>query len=306
MKKPESNVFRQSYGFLRRSRVLLYPQYNELRKQWMRRLWRFNKAVWSHFWRDDCLNVASALTFTSLLALVPFFSLSFGILAALPWFDQIILPLQDFIFEHFVPTTGEVIQTHITAFIDQAKRLSMFEIVFFSTFALMTLYTIEMTFNQIWRVSNHRNSIWAFILYWGVLIFSPIILGSSFLLSSYLFSLSWLQKLASEYVLTTNGIIYILPFLLTWISLSLLYIIVPNCRVRVLHGLIGAFVATLFIELAKKMFIYYFTYFHTYELLYGAFAAIPIFFIWLYWLWVIILFGAVIVYLLDNKPYKRF
>ncbi|WP_133131001.1 YihY family inner membrane protein [Legionella yabuuchiae] len=256
--------------------------------------------VVNHFIEDDCTYRASALTFTSLLAVVPLMSVSFSILSMFPVFDNLREPIQDFIFENFVPATGKAIQEYLLIFTKQVSKLSMIGVVFLIISALLVMYTIERSMNKIWRVSSARRGSSAFLLYWGILSLGPFLLGLSVAASSYIFSMPFTRQYHAPIVL-----IVLLPSILSLIGFTFLYVVVPNCRVQVMHGFSGALVATLLFESAKKGFAYYLSQYNTYELLYGAFAIIPIFFVWVYWVWLITLIGAEISYALAVNYERR-
>jgi len=242
--------------------------------------------------RNDGLYRASALTFTTLLAIVPLMSVSITILAAFPVFEKAAQPVQNFVFENFVPNTGKVVQTYLETFAQQASQLSLSGLLFLIVTAILMMNTIETAFNKIWRVPERRNGVSAFLLYWGVLSLAPLLMGASFAISSYFVSAKLFSGTVAAMGLSKTHMLDWTPFLLSFVTFTLLYVIVPFCRVRWWHGAIGAFVAACLLEAAKMGFGYYFKRFDTYEMVYGAFATIPIFFLWIYWVWVIVLLGG--------------
>ena len=252
-----------------------------------------------HFIDDDCPYRASALTFTSMLAIVPLITVGFAILSTFPVFQNLAGPLQDFIFANFVPNTGKIIQDFLHSLATQAAKMSAMGVLFLFTIALLVMYTIESSMNKIWRVHSSRHGLSAFLLYWAIVSLAPILLGMSIAISSYWLSLPFI---ADHTVPTQLGY---LPFLLSLAGFTFLYVVVPNCRVRFLHGLYGGIVAALLFESAKLGFAYYLTHFNFYQLLYGAFSTVPIFFIWIYWVWIITLLGAEISYALSAHHQRR-
>ena len=261
---------------------------------------RFLLFVIDHFIDDDCPYRASALAFTTLLAIVPLMSVGFAVLSSFPVFQNLADPVQNFIFDNFVPATGKVIQNYLQLFALQVSKLSIFGVSVLFITALLVMYTIERSMNKIWRVSSPRQGVSAFLLYWAILSLSPILLGLSLAASSYFFSMPFVQGYEAPYL-----ILSVVPYLLSFIGFTFLYVVVPNCPVRIIHGIYGAFIATLLFESAKKAFAYYLTQYNTYQLLYGAFATIPIFFLWIYWVWLITLIGAEISYALSVHHQRR-
>ncbi len=260
---------------------------------------RFIQFVYQHFFEDDCTYIASALAFTSLLAVVPLMSVGLSILSSFPMIQNLSVPIQDFIFENFVPATGKVVQGYLQQFSAQVSHLSSIGIIFLFVTAILLMVTIERGMNKIWRVKRSREGVAAFLLYWAILSLAPILLGLSMAATSYVFSMPMIREHHTPAVLLRYA-----PFFLSLFAYTFLFVVVPNCRVKIRYGFWGAlFSATLF-ELAKFGFAYYLTRYNTYQLLYGAFATIPIFFVWVYWVWIITLLGAEISYAL-SVYYKR-
>lgn len=258
--------------------------------------------VFQNFIKDDCTYFASALTFTSLLAVVPLMSVSFALLSSFPVFSDMSGPIQDFIFENFVPATGKIIQQYLIGFTKQVSNLSIWGVAFLFVTSVLLMFTIEQALNKIWKVRVQRQGTAAFLLYWTILSLTPILMGLSIAASSYLISL---PLLTNDTHINTSALLRYAPFMLSFVSFTFLYMVVPNCKVRFMHAIVGALVAVFFFEIAKLTFTWYLTRYHTYELLYGAFAIVPIFFLWVYWAWFIVLLGAEIAYALSAHHQRR-
>ena len=138
------------------------------------------------------------------------------------------------------------------------------------------------------------------MLYWAVLTLGPPCRGVSLGFSSYLISLSTVTD-ATASIGGQEMLLALSSFMLEVVALTLLYVAVPNCQIKYRWGIIGGIVVATIFELTKKLFSIYITNFTSYEVLYGAMATIPIVLLWIYLTWVIILFGAVLVYALSNK-----
>lgn len=269
-------------------------------KNQFRKLGIFIRFVAVNFVNDDCTYRASALTFASLLAVVPLMSVGLAIFSSFPVFQELAQPLQDFIFQNFVPATGKAIQGHLQLFAAQVSKLSIWGVGFLFVTALLVMYTIESAMNKIWHVNSPRHGVTAFLLYWAILSLAPIFLGLSLAASSYLISVPiFRDNQAPSLLLNTT------PYLLSLTGFTFLYLVVPNHPVKFLHGLIGGLFATVLFESAKLAFAYYLTQYDTYQLLYGAFATVPIFFVWVYWVWIITLLGAEICYALSVDHRRR-
>ena len=198
-----------------------------------------------------------------------------------------------------MPTTGKIIQNYLQVFADQVSKLSVIGVFFLFTVALLVMYTIESAMNKIWKVSSSRHGIPAFLLYWAIVSLAPFLLGISLAFSSYFLSIPLIANHDTPLLLSY------LPFLFSLLGFTFLYVIVPNCPVRLLHGFYGGLVAALLFESAKLAFGYYLSHYNTYQLLYGAFATVPIFFAWIYWVWIITLLGAEISYAFSVHHQRR-
>ena len=260
----------------------------------------FIRFVLKHFIQDDCPYIASALAFTSLLGLVPLMAVSLAAFSTFSALQEFSEPIQNFIFANFVPTTGKIIQTYLQQFTSQVSKLSVWGILFLTITALLMLFTIERAMNKIWRVTSSRHGIASFLLYWAILSLAPILIGLSLAISSYLFSITLLFE---DYTFTL--LLQYAPFFLSLAGFVFLYTIVPNCPVKIRHAFWGGLVASVLFEMAKYAFAYYLLYYNTYALLYGAFAIVPVFFIWIYWMWIITLLGAEIGYALSVRHKRR-
>lgn len=283
----------------RKSRVLARQTFHRARL--------FSVLLIKRFRDDRCLATATGLSYTSLLSLVPLIAVVFSIVSLFPAFESAVDQMQEFIFQNFVPASGELVQEHVDSFVTQATRLTGIGIVFLVLTALILMNAIDNAINHIWRVAGRRSAIVKFAVYWAVLTLGPMLIAVSILMTSYLASLpQYFGADGQAGVGFGDVLIRFLPFLATMLALSLLYVVVPNCRVPVSYGLIGAGVAALLFEIAKHGFTFYVANVPTYATVYGALAIIPLFLVWVYVSWVIVLFGAQLVYCLMIFRVRRF
>jgi membrane protein len=270
-------------------------------------LYGFSRFVWQHLQVIQWQQSAAALTYTSLFALVPIMTVSYVVLSFMPQLEPVQGQIEQFIFAHFLPDTGNQVKVYLYQFSTQAKTLTVPGIIMLIVTALMMLKTIENTFNTIWDVKKGRHGVDSFLLYWAVLSLGPVLAGAGLMFSTYLFSLSFLSDVR-ELVIMQPIILqlaHVMPLLLTTASLCLIYSTVPNCPVSLKHAFVGALVAALCFELTRKLFALGVKY-SSYTLIYGAFAAVPMFLLWLYVCWAIMLFGAVLVRSLGlYRPHKK-
>ena len=243
------------------------------------------------FMGDGIPQLAASLSYNSLLALVPFLAIGFAILTAFPIFDAIQEDLQAMVFDSFVPHAGETVQAQVAKFAENARRASGIGVLALAVTALMLLANIETAMNRVWRAAETRSMMQRFLSYWAIVTLGPLLLGASMSLSGYVFALTQVEGVS---VVTQPflRLAVFLPILFSALGLSLIYVVVPNRLVRWRYALPGALVAALLFEGTKRLFALYLKAFPTYEAIYGALAAIPIFLVWMYVAWLIVLMGA--------------
>ncbi len=197
--------------------------------------------------------------------------------------------IQSLMFDYFVPSTGETVKSYINEFVGKAKGLSGVGFAMLIVTALLMMRTIDSSFNKIWRVKSDKSLVRTLLVYWAVLTLGPILLGSSLLLTSYLKSL----PLVSDVVNDNSRLLTVwLPFFMAGIAFSVMYYVIPNRKIPFYHALIAGAITAIFFELAKFCFAVFVASFSTYQLIFGALAAVPLFLIWIYLSWGIVLLGA--------------
>ena len=252
---------------------------------------------------DRTRQSASALTFVSLFALVPMLTVSYAILSLVPAFAALDQQIQDFLFRHFVPSTGAEVQQYLRGFAEQARRLTTVGTVILVLSAYVMLKTLETQFNHIWRVREHRHGLANFLIYWSVLSLGPLLLGAGLLVSTYLFSLSVFSD-APQTLRVKSWALEALPQLSTFATFTLMYRVVPNCHVPLRHAALGGALAALVFEAGKSLFGWIVGQ-GSYTLIYGTFAALPLFLMWIHLSWQILLGGAEFVYALSTYRSRR-
>lgn len=251
-----------------------------------------------HFYKTNCFSRAASLAYTTLLSLVPLFAVAFYVLTVIPPFKTLNIIIQNFILSNFVADSAQIVQQYFQQFVAQTWDLSIVSFSFLLISAVLLVFTMEKHFNAIWEVKQHRNGFWAFFLYIGIIAIVPLLIGTGIIATSTLTSLPFLSNILAQH----NFILY-LPYLATFIALAFLYLLLPNCKVPYSAAFIATLSATFLFELAKQGFTIYIIKLANYKIIYGALAVIPIFLIWLYISWVIILFGVVTSYVISN--YKK-
>ncbi|WP_374347428.1 YihY family inner membrane protein [Chitinimonas sp.] len=236
--------------------------------------------------RDDrCLEAAGSLTFTTLVALIPFLTITLMVVSAFPMFQEFSGHFKAFLLSNLVPdAAGKVISVYMRQFTDNADRLTAVGMLSLGVTALAMMATIDRTFNRIWRVKRQRNWLTKTMTYWAVLTLGPVLMGISLSLTG------WIADRGPMLATLVNSGSAILALA----GLHLLYRAVPNCPVPPRHALAAAAAATFALWLMKNLFGWYVKKFASFKLIYGAFASFPIFLLWLYLVWTIVLGGAVI------------
>ncbi len=260
---------------------------------WLRKGRMFLAYGWRRFVEDRCPSVAAALSYTSLLALVPLAAIVFAVLAAVPLFDGARESINGFVFDNFVPHTGEQIAATFDGFVDNAGELKALGIAGLVIPAFMLLATIEATFNRIFRVVRHRRLPSRLVVYFVVLTLGPVALGVSVSLATNVAAAaSWAGF---------DGLSG-LPWRLDWLgpallivaAFSVLYTVVPNREIAWRDAIAGGLCAGLLFSGLRWALGLYLENFPIYQTIYGALSAVPVFLIWMYLSWAAVLIGAVI------------
>lgn len=245
------------------------------------------------FAEDNGLQIASSLTFTTLLSLVPIVTVVLTLLSAFAVFKGLAGVIQQWVFENMLPESVAAIEKYADQFVENAANLTVIGLAFLAVTSVMLLLTIDDAFNRIWRVRRARPMLQRVLIYGALIAVAPPLIGASLSLTSWLMSASagWTQGVpyADEVLIKLSAIG------MTSLALALLYFAMPHRPVRIADALAGGILAGVVFELTKQGFGLYITRFPTYALVYGAFAALPVFLLWLYVSWLVVLLGAVVV-----------
>lgn len=246
---------------------------------------RVSIRAFEEFFNDNCLLRASALTYASLLALVPITAIFFFILTKLEAFSTIREGVENLLFRNLIPARSDVIQEYLTQYTQNVMVLGVFGLVALFLTAIFLFNSVEHTINDIWQAKQRRPFLSKFVRFWTVLTFVPGLMGFSFYIAA---NLHVTDRDIFEYEFLT--------YLLNWIAFWFAYQFIPYTRVRVWAAVTGGVVGGTLWELAKGGFNWYITNMTAFDQIYGPLAAVPVFLLWLYLTWVIILFGAEVAY----------
>jgi len=254
---------------------------------------RFLLHVAERFRDDRCLQLAASLTFTTLLAVVPLVTITLTVISAFPVFSGFVIHVDEFLAANLFPAEfAAAIAKYIDQFTANASRLRAIGLAILAVTAFLLIFTIDRAFNAIWRVKRQRPLLQRIVMYWAILTLGPLLIGASLTMTTYVVSISMgVIKGVPE---VGEAILRAVPFLFGTAAFTLLYFLVPYRRVAVRHALLGGAVAGVLFELMKRGFALYITHFPTYKLVYGAFASIPVFLLWIYLSWVVTALGAIV------------
>jgi len=251
-----------------------------------RETWEFIKFLSDHFIEDSCQTTAAALTYQTLFAVVPALTVMYTVLSAFDSFGNMGRIVEDFIFANVVPENVAVVQDYLRSFSEQAQNLSIVSLVFLVATASLMLFTVERTFNEIWRIKEPRHGFPRLMMYWAVLTLSPVLFVLGIGVTTYVISLPLISDVAES-----PAFLNFLPLVLSSMMLTLIYIAVPNTRVPLRHAVIGGVLVSMVFETAKVSFGYVMTR-SEFQVIYGTFAVVPLFLLWIYISWTLVLMGA--------------
>ncbi|WP_197089165.1 YihY family inner membrane protein [Puniceibacterium sp. IMCC21224] len=251
------------------------------------------------FFAERMNNAAASLTYSTLLALVPLLVIAFAILSSFRAFDAVKERMQAVFFNAVVPEAGAAISDYLSNFTQNASNLTTIGVVALAVAAVLLLSTVEDTLNRVWHVERPRPILVRFLIFWAILTLGPLLIGASFTLSSDLMKFANTSDLLTlgiqaEVVKSGSWILESLAgFAINIVGFTALFVLVPARRVRIRHALIGAIFAAVSFGILGWGFNRFLTSGSSYETIYGAVAAVPVFLVWIYTSWMVIILGAV-------------
>jgi len=255
-------------------------------------------------WSEDrCPQVAGSLTFTTLLAIVPLFTIVVTMLSAAPFFAAVMVQIKVFLLLNLVPEiAGRIITVYMTQFAASAANLTAVSLAALFAMALATLFTFDHGLNAIWRV-HRRRPFWRSVAgYSALLVLGPTLMGLSLSITTWLVTFS-----LDQVDLSTRAqafLLRIVPVSVSAMAFFLIYRFFPNRPVPARHALAGGVLAAIVFEVMKSLFAIWVQLVPTFRLVYGAFASIPVFLLWLYLAWLVVLFGAEFTAALGRWPQR--
>ncbi|MEF9958013.1 MAG: YihY family inner membrane protein [Acinetobacter sp.] len=265
--------------------------------------------IFRRFEADRCREQAGSLTYTTLFAVVPMLTVFLVIISSIKALEPARQQLQQLIYSNFLPKSTIAFDKALDAFTDKSSNLTVIGVIFLFVTTVLMLTSIETVFNRIWRVKETRTGLVGFMRYWTIISLGPILLGSAFVISSTVASMNILSNNFAGYQVDGAFLLWMISFSLTIVGFFILYWTIPNRVVPIFSAAIAACFSASIFEILKRLFSWVMSNFTSYEIVYGAFAAVPIFLLWIYLSWNIILLGVEISYALtafhSDKEQKR-
>jgi membrane protein len=265
------------------------------------KLGNFVRYLIKRFIDDRCFETAGSLSYTSILAVVPFAAVVFAVFTAFPVFDQWSSKLTDFVFANFVPDVANNLENALLGFANSARTLPTSGVLALLISVALTMWSVENAFNRIWRVPAPKPKLLRFMIYWGMLTLGSLLVVSLLALNSIL---SVYFNVADYTPPVLYGVgLALMPLLLELIGFTFAYWLIPHRDVPFRFALAGGACATLMFEALKWLFTIYLESV-SYEQIYGAMAVVPISLVWLYLVWVVILLCASVTATLSSFKYR--
>lgn len=250
----------------------------------------FGRFLARRFLDDRLFQAAAALAYTTVFALVPLAMVVFGVLSAFPAFKSWSKQLTSYVFSNFVPSAASSAQAYLDRFLGNTDKLTAVGAIVLVISLLITLNSVETTFNRIWRVASLRPRFTRFLVYWTVLTLGALVAAASLAVSAKFYALPVFAttqgKLLESFSLT------IAPVLIEFAAITAIYRVVPHHTIKIRYAVAGALLATLLLELIKWALGLYLGSFNSYQKIYGTVAVAPILMLWIYVGWIAILLGA--------------
>lgn len=258
------------------------------------------KHAFIRFKSNNGFDSAAVLSFSTLFAVVPMLTLMFSVFSLSPYFVDLQHFLEEFLFDELLPKNYELVSLYIHQFIENAAKLKGASMLFLFPAAIFLFYEVDDRINSIWNTKKTRHFGIDLLIYLFVLVAGPLLLAGSLFVSSYLGA----SKL---FVFVPMGGIFIpsLPIILSAVGLSLLYYFIPSKKLSFKNALKSGLIVALLLEVSKSILLIYFSYFPVYEKIYGTLSTLLLFMLWVYFMWVLVLFGASASVCLHNQSQQQ-
>lgn len=261
---------------------------------------QFLLLVRRRFLERRVLQTAGSLTYTTLLSLVPMVTVVLGAMRQLKPFSQFGDDMRAFLLQNLLPErAGKMIATYALQFSQKASSLTFVGTMFLVLTAVMLFQTIDHALNGIWNVRRPRVWYVRIPVYWLALTLGPLIFAASVAATSELLTVS--RDLVDEHSLWLGTLMdRTMTTLLLSALFGFMFHAIPNRRLNVWHSVVGGLVAGIGVVVSHRLFGFYLSKLPSFTLIYGTFSVLPIFLIWVYLSWLMVLLGATIAAVLPD------
>ncbi|CAN8139445.1 membrane protein [uncultured Thiomicrorhabdus sp.] len=262
--------------------------------------WRFWLRSAVRFQQQKGTDAVAILAYTSLVGIVPMLGFMLALFSVSSYFEEFEQLVMEQVIANLMPSSQPVIQDYLFIFSEKATSLKWPGLVVMLITTLMLLWKVDQKLNELWPEVRKRRWWVSLLHYLGISLFGPILLGLSLVISTTILTLPLISDTTPFIEKLLFGL-KIIPVMLSWLGFTLLFKFVPACYVSMRAAAIGGFLAMAQMELLKVGFAAYVKLFPTYDLIYGAFAAVPLFLLWLYLTWFIVIWNGAVVATLSEQ-----
>ena len=242
---------------------------------------------------------ASSLSFHTMLSLIPILFISFSVFTKMPSFDEHYAKIQHFIFNSLIPAQQEFITPHLNQFMENTGSMGITGFIFVMYVSMMFFLDYEQIMSKVFNTK--RRTLWESITtYWTMLTMMPLGMGLSAYLSSVINDF-----FESNEITSSINLLPFVPYFVIWVLFFIMFMISANRELNKKSALIASFVTSIIWYNSKNLFIFYVAYNKTYLSIYGSFSILMFFFLWIYFSWVIYIYGAKLCFVLDKKQKQR-
>jgi membrane protein len=252
----------------------------------------------------DIARTAASLSFTTLFGLVPLFTVAFAYVARFPIFERSQDALESLLLRYFLPGSGSTVRHYLQEFTANSAQLKGIGTIFVVVTAVLLVVQVDQEINAIWGAGRERRSLGRRILVYALgFTAGPILIGAAVYYATWLVEHAIVTTSLGAEALTVLSAPA--AFLVDAAAFTVLYILFPAYRVPFKLALIGGVLAAIAFEAAKYGFRFYIVHFSSYQLVYGPVAVLPLFLLWIYVSWIIVLAGAAVTATLAETVSRR-
>lgn len=260
----------------------------------MREIYSKVKLFLSLFLDKDLTFYASSLSFYTIFSIIPLLLIVLNIFTSLPSFASYYDKIQEFILSNLLPMQSDALMGYLDTFLQNSSKMSMVSLVMVVVSAILFFQNYEYIANKIFHAK--KRSIWeSFTTFWTLITISPFALGISFYITGYVANL-----MANNDYISYINILPLVPYIITWGLFFLLFAISANVKISIKASLSSSLLTSIVFSIAKNSFIYYVFYNKSYESIYGSFSIVLFLFLWIYFSWIIFIYGLKLCYMINS------